>query len=164
MDQLSQYIDNYRKQIASLEDDLRIARLKLLGMEELYAATQQSKDVMKSVVLDAQTAELLNPPTSIAPTKRLNLNRRRALSPVWKAFLVFIGERGVATLNDITSVDPKIERKLIRSQLSYYARHGLVLKDELTLKYSLTDEGRVACGIPAPAPALDVPDDALDLF
>lgn len=153
MDTLSQFIADYRKRISALEDELKVARTKLEGMEEMRAAVRKTTETGKTLVLDGQTVS--NPNSSIGiPADKLmqeivsNTNKRlgRALSPIWQSILAFVGKKGSATLDQIAAFKPNIERKLIRSQLSYYTRQKIVNKDQFGA-YSLTEYGVAACGI-----------------
>jgi hypothetical protein len=145
MDDLIKYIADYRKRVASLEDELKVARTKLDGMEEMYVALQQkNKAELSFVTLDAHTVE---PPMQQSPLLARPTNkRRRPLSPQWSALLSVVNVKGAATLDEIDKIDPKIERKLLRSQLGYYTKQGWLTKNESTGAYSLTEYGLDACG------------------
>ena len=150
MDILEKIILKQRTQVEQLEKELNSALMKLAGMTEMLALIHQQKAIHDELpMLNKKIPSNISFQLPESEDENIK-NKPRRLSPQWKGILKFIGKLKIATLNDIHSFAPHINRKLIRTQLSYYISRAWVLRDENTGKFSLTEAGEIICEIDKP--------------
>ena len=151
----SSVIATQKRKISTLEDELRTneaqgnsiaesmkyERAKLDGMLELEAS---SPALQPSFLQSVSTLTATLNGSHAMPGKR-----RRPISAQWQPIFARIAEKNDATFDEIAGVASarSIDRKLVRSQIAYYAKKGYISKDGVTGKYSVTDIGRDVSGL-----------------
>jgi hypothetical protein len=165
MDQLTQLLRKQSALISDLEfaaadiqQKLKLAQAKMDGLEAAATAVGQNSSLpnLIRIIPQAENGTDTKPIQSsqFVLTQESNKShfsdgrKKRPLQDQWKNILQYIGMTDGAKLYQISEKYPDIKRKNIGSQLNYYGRQGYVLLDEGTGTYSLTDSGKVACGLP----------------